>query len=712
LPALATLRGIHGGYEQRDLATPIALTFGLYQGHKLTAASVESYYRALDGILLPRLLSRLETEMQASLDKPDVLYEALKVYLILGRQGPLDRGLVMQWMGADFASAFPGDDGAPVRDALLAHIKAMLERPLTAIPLNGPLVEQVRAILNKEPLAEYSYNRIMRSPRIRSLPEWTVADNGGPAAGRVFELRSGKPLSTGVPGIFTWAGYHTVFLPLLPTVTQDIAEDGWVLGEKRGGGVGGTIAKTNQLRRDVLGLYLDDYTRRWDAMLADIAIKPFGNLQAGLDELNLLAAPDSPLRDLLQSVDSQTQLSHPAATDQAASQAEAKAAKVGQKAAGFAAVQARAGLDFQSNTLVSILGEAFGPGPNGSKPVDPAVRVDEHFRAIHDFVAGGDQKQSPMEAAIQKIQAIYQSFNQVANAPNQGQALLGVVAGGGAAGGGGGGSAAAQLQALSKDLPKPIAAMLQTVSLSSSAVTASGASQELADAWKSKVLPLCQAAFGRYPFVAGSAADVPPDDFAHLLGPGGMIDQFFDQNLKPFVDTDATPWRWQAGEGAKLALSPGALAQFQRAAMIRDGLFPAGGQQMVVHFQLVPAALDPQLAQVTLDIAGQTLTYSHGPTESHSFTWPGPGGKTLVRLTMTPASGDQGRGGTVVEKDGPWALLRLLDTGKVIPSGQPDKFRLVFTSPAGSATFDLNASSVRNPFTLSALRSFRCPARL
>ena len=32
---------------------------------------------------------------------------------------------------------------------------------------------------------------------------------GRPAA-RVFELRSGKPLNTGVPGIFTWAGYHTV----------------------------------------------------------------------------------------------------------------------------------------------------------------------------------------------------------------------------------------------------------------------------------------------------------------------------------------------------------------------------------------------------------------------------------------------------------------------------------------------------------------------
>ena len=61
------------------------------------------------------------------------------------------------------------------------------------------------------------------------------------------------------------------------------------------------------------------------------------------------------------------------------------------------------------------------------------------------------------------------------------------------------------------------------------------------------------------------------------------------------------------------------------------------------------------------------------------FQWPGTGGKTLVRVTMTPASGAQG---LVTEQDGPWALLRLLDTAHITPSGQPDKFRIAFTGPA------------------------------
>ncbi len=563
---------------------------------------------------------------------------------------------------------------------------------------------QVRGILTQQPIAEYSYNRLMRSARLRDLPDWTVADNAGPGAGRVFTLRSGHSLNTGVPGVFTWSGYHTDFLPMLPQVTQDVTEDGWVLGREHRG-VAATVAAVNKLRRDVLGLYLDDYVRHWDVLLADIAIKPFGNLQQGLDELNLLSAPDSPLRDLLTSIDQQTQLSRAAATDKAAGQAEAKAAKVGSKVAGFAAFKGREGLSLEQTELANVIGEAFGATPgSGGKPVDPATRVDAHFRQIHDFVNGAKGQPAPMETAITKIQALYQNFNQVANAPNQGQALLGVVAGGG---GGGGGGAANQLQSLAKDLPKPIATMLQTVSASSSAVTANGASQELSDAWRSKVLPLCNAAFNRYPFIASSSADVPQDDFAHLLGPGGLIDGFFNDNLKPFVDTTQTPWRWQSADHTKLGLSPGTLSEFERAALIRDSLF-ANGTTMQVKFQLVPVSLDPGLAQVSIDIAGETLTYNHGPTESTSFQWPGTGGKTLVRVTLTPTGGQ----GTVIERDGAWALLRLLDNARVIPSGQPDKFRLIFSVPAGSAEFELNASSVRNPFTLSALRSFRCPGRL
>jgi type VI secretion system protein ImpL len=704
LPALATLRTMRGGYDQRAAQTPIELTFGLWQGDKISSAAIDAYYRSLNALLLPRLLARLERQMQSNLDKPDFLYEALKVYLILGRQGPVDHDTVMAWLISDFNASFADDE--TVRNALLDHTDAMLGRALTPVAINGPLVQQVRQILTREPLAEYSYNRIMRSPRVKSMAGWTVEDNAGPGASRVFALRSGKPLSTPVPGIFTWAGYHNTFLPYMPTVTQELAEDSWVLGRAKRS-ITDTIADTNKLRRDVIGLYLDDYVRVWDQELNDIAVKSFSSVSDAVEQLGLISGPNSPLRNLLISIDAQTQLSRKAPADSAEAALQAKAGKVGQRAAGFGKLVARSGLSFSQQEIAGIVGEAFGSDGTNA-PVDPASRVDQHFKAIHSFVTATKEKPAPMEAAIEKMGTIYQGMIQVANAPNQGQALLGLA---GAGGGSGGGQAAAaqQLKDLAKDLPGPVAGMLQTVSASSTAVATTGASKQLDDAWKTKVLPLCtDAFFNRYPFVAGSPIDVPIDDFTHLLGPGGLIDTFFNDNLKSLVDTTVKPWKWQAANQSQLQLQPGTLVQLERAAQIRDSLF-SNGQSIAVKFQLVPVSLDAGVGQITIEIGGQTLTYNHGPTESSAFTWPGANGKTLVRVTMTPAAGGNA---TMSQQDGPWALLRMLDTIRVIPSGQPDRFRLVFSSPSGNATFELNASSVRNPFTLDALRAFRCPPSL
>ena len=75
---------------------------------------------------------------------------------------------------------------------------------------------------------------------------------------------------------------------------------------------------------------------------------------------------------------------------------------------------------------------------------------------------------------------------------------------------------------------------------------------------------------------------------------------------------------------------------------------------------------------------------------------------------MTPVGGGAA---DITDQDGTWALLRLLD-GHIASTGAPDKFRVTFTGGGGGAVFTLSASSVRNPFSLAALRTFRCPAKL
>ena len=699
---LDTLRNIRGGYTQREGATPIGLTFGLYQGSKLSRAAQDAYVNALNRILLPRLLSRLEAQMAAQMGSLDVLYQTLKVYLVLGRKGPLDREVVMQWAEPFLLASYPSEEGTPTREALLGHIDALMRQPVEAPPLNDALVAQARAALTKEPLAEYSYNRLMRSKRVLDIPVWTVAENGGPGSGRVFQYRSGKDLNTGVPGIYSWAGYRNVLLPSLLTLTQDISEDGWVLGHERRD-TQSMIRDTARLRKDVIGLYLGDYTRRWDALLADVAIKPFPNLQAALDQLSLLSGPSSPLRELFLAIDAQLMLGRPAATDAAAAAAQARAGRLAQRAVGFAAFEARSGLTIRQNEAASIFAETLGADANG-KPTDPAKRVDEHFRAFHAFVTGTESKASGLEDWITRTLALYRSLNQVATLPSQSGADILSATGVGAGPGASGPGSAAQLQELTRTMPPEVAAMLGPVARNATTIGSAAAAQEMGNAWRTQVVPLCEAAFKRYPFMAASADDVPIDDFTKLLGPGGDMERFFNQHLKQVVDTTQQPWRFQPG--VQSSLSPASLAEFERAARIREGLF-SSGPAIQVRFALLPVSLDASIGQVSVDIGGQTMTYSHEPPQSQPFTWPGPTGKTAVRVTLTPASGGNA---TIVEHDGPWALLRAID-GRIAGGAQPDKFRVTF-SGGGAAVFELRASSVRNPFTLSALRSFRCPARL
>ena len=703
VPPLNTLRDMRGGYRQRDRTPPMDVTFGLYQGSKLGQAAQDAYVNALNRILLPRLMTRVEQQLAARMNNVDFLYQTLKVYLVLARKGPLDRELVSQWVEADLLSTYPGEDQTSLRDSLQDHVDALLRQPLQPPPANDQLIAAARAILTKEPLAEYSYNRLLRSKRVLAIPDWTVAEFGGPGAGRVFQYASGKPLNTGLPGIYTWAGYHNVFLTLLPGITQDISEDAWVLGRDKRAGITGVVQDTARLRKDVLGLFYDDYARKWDAMLADIRIKPYSNTQEAMDTLSLLSAPASPLRELMLSIDAQTQLSRTGATDAAVAAAQQRAGRVGQRAAGFAAFEARSGLTIRQNELVGIFSEAFGNDPSG-KPIDPARRVDEHFRALHTFVTGTESKPSGLETAILRIQAMYQGFNYAANTPGgSGVGLVTSLSGG--TGPNAGPGPAAALQDLTRSMPPAVAAMLGPVARNATTLGATSAAQEMSDAWKAQVAPLCEAAFNRYPFVATSRDDVPVDDFSRLLGPGGEMEKFFDKYLKPYVDTTQKPWKFQST--VPLGLSPAALAEFERAQQIREGLFN-NGTAVQVRFALKPVSLDAGIAQVSLDIGGQSMTYAHEPPQEQPFTWPGPTGKTGVRITLTPTAGGNA---VMLERDGPWALLRVLD-GRIAGGAQPDRFRVTLNGGIGTAVFELTASSVRNPFTLTALRSFRCPAKL
>ncbi|HXT81673.1 MAG TPA: type VI secretion system membrane subunit TssM, partial [Acetobacteraceae bacterium] len=615
---------------------------------------------------------------------PAFLYEATRIYLMLGSLGPLDRASIKEWMHLDWQNAYPGPTAQPLRDSLERHLAALLEQPLPKVALDGALVEDARRTFSRVSLADRVYLSIKRSPQASALPPWRPSDAAGASGTRVFVRRSGAPLTEGVPGFYTVDGFYKVLLKELPTATTQVAGDSWVLGKKAE--IDPASPAALSLQKDVVALYTADYAKQWDALLADLDVQPLTNLQNGVQTLYILSSPQSPMRDLLAGITRELTLTQPPPPPPGAAGAAEKAAQAAATAAAGAANTAAA-------RLQGLLGQTAG-----APPEPPGKAIEDRYAALIKFVGKGPG--APLDNVLKLLNDLQQQLARVANAPP-----------GGAAAPPGGDDPAQLLQAEAARDPQPVQRWLQSMATGGNTQRSGGAKKAAAEAFNAPGGPasLCkQAVTGRYPFSPGSPNDIPLDDFGRLFSANGMLDQFFNTQLRPFVDTSGATWKAQTVAGVAPPVSPGDLAQFQRASAIRDLFFAGGTPQPTVRFDITPQTLDAGAKQVTIDLDGLTIVYAHGPQRATSVTWPGTTNRiNSARLVFDPPPSS---GPPVLQATGPWALFRLFGQGTLQQAGSADRYILSFHLGDRQASFEIRAGSVLNPFAPGILRDFRCPA--
>jgi type VI secretion system protein ImpL len=208
---------------------------------------------------------------------------------------------------------------------------------------------------------------------------------------------------------------------------------------------------------------------------------------------------------------------------------------------------------------------------------------------------------------------------------------------------------------------------------------------------------------GRYPFALGSRADVLPDDFGQMFGPGGLLDEFFQRRLAPVVDVGVTPWAYRPlADGTK---PPGgaALADFQRAAKIREAFFRAGGKTPGFKVDMRVLEMDPSTKEFVMSVDGQVLRFTAGNTAAQTYTWPSTRVASQLKI-------DLGGGQMIV--DGPWALFRFFGQNEIQPSAQPERFTVLLNVDGHRANVEVVSSSALNPLRLRELQAFRCPESL
>ena len=655
--------------------------YGLYQGEVIGTQAAQTYRAALNKRYLPRLLLRLEEQMMANMNNPELLYEALKIYLMLGLQGPMNPDLVKEWMQVDWEVSYPGVVRQELRDDLRDHLDALLSQPMQEIALNGPLVEQVQGILTELPLAQRVYNGIINSAEATALPKWRITEKGGPAVSRVLVRSSGKALNDGIEGIFTYDGFNNVFLPEAVSVAERVRSEAWVLGE-RGESIQ-TEGALLALSRDVLDLYYNDYISRYDGILADIDIVPLESLSHAVEVTNVLSGPTSPIVNILTEVAKETRLTESRDLVDTSELTNAGEAIVG--------LESRQNLGIQAQILLEALRKSASATPGG-EPEEPGQYVEDRFAWLQQLVERPEGQPSQLDQLMGVLTQVYQelqklSFSGVTTGGETGQALL-------------------QFQQAAGRIDGPLERWASQISTGSSGITSDSTRASINARWQANVLPFCeQALSNRYPFNRRAGADVALADFAKLFAPNGLIDSFFNENLLRHVDTRTRPWTFKSQNNVDLGISQGVLQQMQNAAEIRDAFF-AGGPNPAVQFQMTPEALDPKAKSVVLQIDGQDVGFAHrgGQPNPVAVTWPGSVG--FAQILFQP---DRKNIESSLKRDGPWGWFRLLDAAEVRRTNVSDRKRVIFNVGGRIAIFQLQSGSVLNPFALPALAEFSCP---
>ncbi|WP_211467335.1 type VI secretion system membrane subunit TssM [Collimonas silvisoli] len=713
---------LHRGLDIDDPSTGCG--YGLYSAPPLAAAAHLTYAHLEDRLLLPQIVKRMEETLTTAIGSKDAktTYDTLRVYLQLHDKTYFNAADVKAWVDKDWLSP----DSAAVfggRASMVAHVKQLFsgERVVqAAAPQNAAMVQQARDFLNANPSTQRLYERAKAAMLQEAPQDFTLTRAVGPGVSGMLSRVSGKSLDKGVPGLFTYDGYHKLFdTRLAEFVTKAQTDDAWVMGhhysDQKPSDSASPPLDDDPLTLDIRRQYLTDYAQHWTAFLEDIGTVSGRDLKTDMDVLRAFSAADSPLSRLARAAARETTLSRPLEVprDDDKNLLDKTADSVKQKSRGTL------GISFQERLEKEL--------------------VDNRFAALREVVTGqADIGQAravaiPAMANVTVLLNAYYTLLTIADTALASNSLPPDSF-----------DAAIKVGQASDQLPAPFKAILRTLADSgtnkiadaASAIFRSQAQQQvdrINGLMETQVSELCKRGIeGLYPFAA-SANEVLNEDFTRLFAAGGAADNFFQNQLAAFVDTSNRPWKYRSpalanpaeatAAGAPGASTAGPTAQgellkllaqqgpnpdlFARMRAIREVFFrEPGSKQMAWKVDVRVKDMDPSIVELLVDLDGQVQRYVHGPVQALTVNWPGPRGGATTELTASPRIS---KDTSTIATDGPWALMRLFERGKRIGSAAHGRTAVEFQFDTRKVVLEVDSGAALNPLTSDVLKSFSCP---
>ncbi|ENZ5643699.1 type VI secretion system membrane subunit TssM [Escherichia coli] len=629
---------------------------GLYQGRRIGPYVEQTYLQLLEQRYLPSLFNGLVKAMNAAPPESEEKLAVLRVMRMLEDKSGRNNEVVKQYMAKRWSEKFHGQRDIQAQlmshlDYALAHTDWHAERQAgdgDAIsrwtPYDKPVVSAQKE-LSKLPV----YQRVYQSLKTRALgvlpADLNLRDQVGPTFDQVFTSADDNKLV--VPQFITRYGLQSYFVKQRDELVELTAMDSWVLNLTRN--VKYSDADRAEIQHQLTEQYISDYTATWRAGMDNLNIRNFESIGQLTGALEQVISGDQPLQRALTVLRDNTQ---PGVFSEKLSAKERE--------------EALAEPDYQ---LLTRLGHEFAPE--------------------NSTLAVQKDKESTMQAVYQQLTELHRYLLAIQNAPVPGKSALKAV----------------QLRLdqnssdpifatrqMAKTLPAPLNRWVGRLADQAWHVVMVEAVHYMEVDWRDSVVkPFNEQLANNYPFNPRSAQDASLDAFERFFKPDGILDTFYQQNLKLFIDNDLS---LEDGDN-NVIIREDIIAQLETAQKIRD-IFFSKQNGLGTSFAVETVSLSGNKRRSVLNLDGQLVDYSQGRNYTAHLVWPNnmrEGNES--KLTLIGTSGNAPRS---ISFSGPWAQFRLFGAGQ-LTGVQDGNFTVRFSVDGGAMTYRVHTDTEDNPFS-------------
>lgn len=640
--------------------------FGLYQGHTIGPMVEETYLNLLESRFLPMLMADLVVQLRQARTDEDKL-AVLRVYRMMVDNSGRYKHYVLDYFGKYWQREYAGQ--REIQKELIDHLDyAMLHTDLTGSRAKGDLnseqvmkpydyeIGRVQAELSVIPNDQRVYRNLKLNSQVVLGPSINLRNLIGPVFDVVFEERAVNSSAIYIPQMLTKKGFEDYFMPQSESISELALIDSWVLGLSKSAQF--SEADKLALRENVRKLYVADYTSTWSSALSEINIRYFHDINDAVSVLENLTSSIEPIQRLLRVLESNTQMYASIASDEVAQE------------------------ELLKNSKYNV-----------------AAQIDAPFTELNSMLVEVGDKPAYINEVLLAVEGLHNYVKSIKESPDVGMAALDAT------------KARVKLvnadpiytvKRIASGLPKPLNTMLEKLAEESWYVVKQEAIRHLEVRWHDDVYKTFQQKLaGRYPFNPSSKKDSSFEDFEAFFAPDGTLDNFYNTQLKMFVEEKVSVNDEGNTQGV---VRKEVINQLEQANKIRQAFFNRKGV-LDVSFSVEPLLLSSDKRRSVLNVDGQYLAYNHGPRDSVEFIWPNTFRESAVsKVTLVPSKNNMSPRSINIR--GPWAFFRLLEQGDVV-GASATSVDFKFSVDGGAMIYRLNSEADINPFTERLFKSFK-----